>query len=102
MVIYSDGKHLLGFVLSNHVLVKELLHLLWLQKIDIGSIYRSLRLRTELILKFLVDDLSTDIYALVADVCTVRSCNELANLGLELTTKRATNLIVFYCHNNLL
>ena len=82
MVVYRYGERLLCLLLTNDILLEEVIDFLGLRKIKISA-----RRLTALRLT-LIDDFVAQLDALVADVDT-RSSDQLLDLFLGLSAKRA-------------
>jgi hypothetical protein len=85
VVVDGDRQRSLGGVLADHVLVQDLEDLTRLGEVLELEDWRSGEL--------LVDDLVTEIDALVADV-DARACNQLLDLSLRLAAETAEKLLV--------
>ena len=91
MVVDRDRKDLLRIILPDNIFIQKGLDLLRLFKVN-SHIFRRL-LAEKLIL--LGDDLRTDFNALIADINTCRTGNQLSDLILSLAAEAAAN---FACH----
>jgi hypothetical protein len=85
VLVDGDGKALLGFVLTNYILVEEVFDLAWLGKWWPCS-YR-------LCLLIVGDDLITNVDTLIADIDRWSS-NEFLYLILRLTAERAAQCVI--------
>src|SRR5439155_9374571 len=80
MIVHRDREHLLGVILTNHVVVKDLAYLLWS-----GDAVARFHQRGFVLL---ANDVHAQLDALVADK-DGRTGDELAHLVLVLATERA-------------
>ena len=85
MVVDGDRQRSLGGVLADHVLVQDFE--------DLARLGEVLELEDGRSGELLVDDLVTEIDALVADV-DARACNQLLDLSLRLAAETAEKLLV--------
>ena len=94
MIVNRNRQCFLRLVLSDDIIIQELLDLLRFQKVDLKFI------RLRVILKFLLNDLRANVHTLVTDVCSVGASNELADLILRLVAEGAAHLVftIFSCH----
>ena len=91
MIVDSHGEHLLGVVLSDHIIVQKRLDLLGLQQINIAEI-RSFAVW--LSGKLLLQDLRAQLNAVVADKDIVGTGDQLSHLVLRLPAEGTSNLVV--------
>jgi hypothetical protein len=85
VVVDGDRQRSLGGVLADHVLVQDFE--------DLARLGEVLELEDGRSGELLVDDLVTEIDALVADV-DARACNQLLDLSLRLAAETAEKLLV--------
>jgi hypothetical protein len=88
VVVDGDRKRSLGCVLADHVLVEDLA--------DLARLRQVLQLEDRRRGQLLVDDLVTEIDALVADV-DARASDQLLDLALRLAAEAAEELLVGVC-----
>src|SRR5439155_25380268 len=85
MIVHRDREHLLGVILTNHVVVKDLAYLLWS-----GDAVARFHQRGFVLL---ANDVHAQLDALVADK-DGRSGNELAHLVLALAAERTVERVL--------
>ena len=89
VIVNGNGKCFFGFVLPDHIVVEESLYLSRFEKID--AVYSGIAYRVIIILlNRLVDDIGTDRNALIADIDSLRSRDQLGNLILCPVAERAS------------
>ena len=91
MVIDSHGEHLLGCLLSYHVLVEKLLNLLRLQQIDAAEINA---LRILCVAQLLLQNLRAQLNTVVTDIYAVGTGDHLSYLILRFPAEGTSDIVV--------
>ena len=93
VVVDRNGKDLLRIILPDHILIQKGLDFFRLLKVN-SCIIRRL-VKKEVIL--LSNDLRTDLNALITDINTCRSGNQLSDLILSFAAETAANFACHFC-----
>src|SRR5450830_16437 len=96
VVVHGHGERALGLLLADHVVVED--------RVDVARLGQALEIQSDGRGELLVDDLVTEVDALVADV-HAGAGDELLDLALRLAAETAEQLIVTVgrsCHLSLL
>ena len=96
MIVNSYGKCLLGIILSDHILIQDTVDLFRFQKVDPCFIICLMIIHTE----FFFHDLGADPDTFITNICSIRTCDQLAYLIFSLMAKGASyfSFSYFICH----
>ena len=92
MIVYSNRKCFLGLILSDYIVVQNCMDFLWFHQIDL----RSKNIFLIVSSKFFFHDLRADSHTLIADVGSIRSSDQLADLVLGFLAKGTSYLSFSY------